>query len=229
LNELRAAGFRTVQIRWGANWFGGAFQQLEGQAKLACRPASVARWVHDNLAANPSGTAFCASGNSNGASQLSYALAQYGLADLFSAVELDGGPNWSRLDYACLQDDPTYQSLWFPLSERNIADWSFGYPYAGTGPCATQDIASRDKFQEASIAYGAWKYYYPKTMVWFLFGELDNTTTAAHGKFFHQYLEQKGTPLLQMDIISGTDHIVAETPNGANAIRDVLINECRVR
>jgi len=49
LGELRAAGFRTVQLQWARGWLVGANEALEGQARLACKPATVARWVYDTL------------------------------------------------------------------------------------------------------------------------------------------------------------------------------------
>jgi hypothetical protein len=229
IGELRASGYRTVQLKWANNWWLADIGIPEGHARLACRPASVIRWVYDNLNQENPKTAFCASGNSNGASQISYAMAQYDLADLFSAIELDGGPNWSRLDAACLQDDPAYQSLWFDDNERNLTDWAFGDPYNdNVGPCASQDVDFREQFQDASLAYGQWQYFYPKTMVWFLFGESDTTITKAHGLYFYNYLLNFRSQLVNMDIVPNTDHIVSETQEGADMIRDIFLNECHL-
>jgi hypothetical protein len=229
LGELQAANYRTVELKWASNWWSGAQGKLEGHARLACRPATVARWVYDNLNEQSPKTAFCAAGNSNGASQLSYTMAQYGLADIFSAVELDGGPNWARLDQACFHDDPAYQSLWYDKTERQNTDMAFGYPQNDGGPCAIQDVNFRGQFEEASLAFGNWLYIYPKTMVWFLFGELDQTITKAHGLYFYNQLLKSGSPLVNMDVITDTDHIVSDTAQGANKIRDIFINECHLR
>src|SRR5919109_5349445 len=49
LGELRRAGFRTVQIRWLRAWLDGAAGAREGVGRLACRPATVARWIFDHL------------------------------------------------------------------------------------------------------------------------------------------------------------------------------------
>jgi len=226
LGELQAAGFRTVQLGWSSTWYLGASFLLEGEAKLACRPASVARWVYDNLYTPDAGTAFCGAGDSNGASQIAYALTQYGLADLFAAVELDGGPNWARIDIGCLRTDPTNSALWYSLNARSNTDWGFGYPSDGSGPCAAQRWVYTSQFQAASLAYGGWPYVYPKTMMHFLFGQQDITSTAGHGRYYHDLLVRSGSPLVQLDVVPNTPHTVVSTTTGANAIRDVLLNEC---
>jgi hypothetical protein len=222
--ELRAAGYRSVQLQWSSAWFQG--YGYEGQAKLACRPATVAQWVYDNLHTPSSGAAYCATGHSNGAAQIGYALAQYGLADYANAVLFDGGPNWSRVDEACLHTDANYQSLWASLGERDVIDRAYNFFPAGTGICAVQDASQRWRFEEASLALGNWQYVYPQTKVGFLFGEFDTTTTAAQGHFFYDLLVARGTPLVSIDTTPGAGHFNASTPAGANRIRDFFLAEC---
>ncbi len=229
LSDLQAAGFRTVQLAWNVNWFLATQGRPEGQGRLACRPASVARWVYDNLHTHSANTAFCAVGHSNGASQVAYMITQYGLAPILSAVELDGGPNWARIDEACLRDDPAYQALWFSLTNRQNADWAFGFPNDGSGPCARQDRSFRAAFQEASLAFGTWQYVYPRTMVQFLFGDQDSGPAASHGMFFFDWISQAGSPLVRMDVVPNSGHTTVATVQGANMIRDTLLNECYPR
>src|SRR5262249_54011923 len=64
LADLSAAGFRTVQLQWIDPWLFASSGKEEGHVRLACRPATVARWVHDHLHQSPPSTAFCATGNS---------------------------------------------------------------------------------------------------------------------------------------------------------------------
>jgi hypothetical protein len=154
-------------------------------------------------------------------------LTQYGLADLFSVVVLDGGPNFSRLDLGCLRDDPANQMLWYSGTTPGDIDASFGF--TGGGPCARMDASFREELQEASLAFDDWPYIYPNTMVWFLFGENDQTTTAVHGRVYYEQLIQEGSPLVRMDIVPNTDHIVATTKEGADMIRDILLSECHPR
>jgi hypothetical protein len=228
LKELRAAGFRTVQLNWMHNWYYGAPGQQEGYARLACRPATVARWVHDNLHNQSPETAFCATGHSNGAAQVSYMLTHYGQADLFSTVVLEGGPNFARMDQACIH---TWfnRSLRYPQNDAQDADWGFGFQNDGTGPCGRHDATFRQQFQEASIAFGGWDYVYPKTMIRFLMGAQDDTATAAQGRIYYERLKEAGTPLLGLEIIPEASHDTISTKQGAEAIRDNLLNECYPR
>jgi hypothetical protein len=231
VNQLQAVGFRTVQIRWHTNWWAGASGQLEGYAKLACRPATVLRWVYDNLRQDVHAP-FCAEGHSNGASQVAYAITQYGLADLFSLVLFESGPNFARVDHGCIEDtsDPGNLALFYTQSSgRGLINWSLGLPQ-DSGACVDQDEAYRSLFEEISLAFDDnWQYYYPSTMAAFVFGENDLGTTAIHGLYYHNRLVQAGSPLVRMDVIDGADHFVADTREGMDAISDILVNECVVR
>ena len=226
LSELRAAGFRTVQVQWTVNWYFGARGQLEGEARLACNPASVFRWIYDNLHTIGPDKAFCAEGHSNGASQVAYALTQYGLANILADVVLESGPNFARLDIGCLRENPSLQALWYSQNNRNNVDWGFGYPNDGSGPCGRRDTSFRSAFQQASVAFGNWPFVYPRTMVHFLFGGDDITATAGHGKYYHDVLVQAGSPLVREDIEPNTPHDTVSTAQGANMIRDAFLNEC---
>jgi hypothetical protein len=225
LTELRAAGFRTVQLKWVQSWWNASPASYEGQAHLACRPASVAQWVHDNLYDPEPGTAFCATGHSDGASQIAYGITEYGLADLYAIAILDGGPGWTRLDLACIPDDPTYQSLWLTPSGRSIIDWGFGF-FNSDGPCSHQDVTFRDGFQEASIAAVNYDYVYPTTTLAFLIGEFDTTTTALQARVYHDRLVQAGSPFVTLDIIPGGAHGACDTTQGADLLRDTFIADC---
>ena len=223
VDELRAAGFRTVQLDWASSWYRGSPASYEGFSRLACRPASVVDWIDQNLRAP--GTAFCAAGHSNGAAQLAYAMTHYGLADLFSTVVLDGGPNWSRVDQSCLQDDPAYQSVWLTAGARAAFDPAFGF-FANNGPCYLQDAAFRDGFLDTSLAYPNYEYVYPNTKVNFIFGQLDTSSTRFQGEVYHDRLVQAGSPFVSRDVIPGGGHAAAGTVQGADLLRDILISEC---
>lgn len=229
LTNLQAAGFRIVQLKWTNTWFRASSGQAAGLEHLACRPASVARWVYDNIHVQSPATAFCAVGHSNGASQVAYMLTQYGLANIVSNAQLESGPNWARVDEGCLWLDAAFSSLFYAQAERNNTDWSYGFPNNGTGPCARQDRSYRTAFQNSSLALGNFQFVYPKTLVHFLFGDLDATTTGPQGMYFYDWLVQHGTPLIQMDTVPNTDHTIVSTTQGADMILDALLNDCQPR
>ena len=230
IQELRTAGFRTVQLQWANNWWNGAKKMSEGHARLACRPATVTRWVFDNL--HSMDTAFCAEGWSDGASALSYTLVQYNLSGLLSSVIFESGPNWTRLDHGCIQDDPAYSSLFYGRNHRKTIDMAFGYPEnpqpGEGGPCFNMDASFRGEFMQASILNDRYTYSFPHTHISFMFGDQDQTLTKAHGYYFYTALTQAGTPKLYYTEVSGSSHDIVLLPSGADALRDELINHCKL-
>ena len=216
-----------MQIVWRANWFDAARGEVARQDRLACRPATVARWVYDNL--RTPDTPFCGAGHSNGASQFAYMLSRYGLADLFSLVLLESGPNWARLDRGCLWNDPRARPLWMHHTERADVDWAFGVFEGRVGPCAQQRAELRAAFEQASLELGGWEFFYPHTLVWFVFGGLDMTPTAAQGRLFHDRLEQALTPFLRTDTVADAFHFTTDTPEAEELIRDIFLDECVAR
>ncbi|HXF04718.1 MAG TPA: hypothetical protein VNM72_04800 [Blastocatellia bacterium] len=228
LGELRAAGFRTVQLQWLRGWLVSAPGQPEGQARLACRPATVATWIYLMLHDRGPTTAFCATGNSGGAAQASFMLSHYGLSEILAAVVATGGPPMGRIDLGCIRDDPANRSLWFPpQGTARLIDLGFGFPDDGTGPCSRSDASFRERFQQASIAFGDWQYVYPKTMVWFVFGQDDLTNAVPQGIIYYERLRQEGSPLIRMETVPNTPHDVPSSREGAEKVRDILLSECR--
>jgi hypothetical protein len=227
--ELRAAGYRTADVLWVTSWFNPANRERAGLARLACRAATVTQWIADTWEQPGEELPFCVYGHSNGATEVAYMLARYGLADVLSAAMMDGGPNFVRIDAACLQEDPQYSALWYDEGERTDVDFSYGYPIRGTGPCYKKDTGWRSEFEDDSVALGEWQYVYPHTVTHFIFGELDQSATRAHGEYFYQKLVSAQTPFLLREVIAGAGHFTIDTTAGADAIRDGLIADCRLR
>ncbi len=229
LGELRAAGFRTVQLAWQQGWLHGAEGALEGQAALACRPATVAAWAYQNLHMGGATRAFCATGNSGGAGQTSYMLTDYGLASLIDAALPTGGPPFGRIDLGCLQEGPD-PAIWYEPGAAATIDRGYGFLVAGLGPCALHDPTFRALFEANSMALPPGRQWlYPTTFVGFFMGALDTTSAVAQGLAYHAKLVAEGQTLLSLSFVPGTPHAVPSTPAGANAIRDALLAQCVVR
>src|SRR5439155_825708 len=135
LNGLRSDGYETVQVAWSTPWLASAPGEFTGPAHLACRPATVIRWIHDNtfaslrLAAPPTGSCgFCATGNSGGASQVSYAIAFYGLGAILNAVIPTSGPPHAAMAKGCL-GSPGFT---YSPGAAVIIDQSYGFTGSGT-------------------------------------------------------------------------------------------------
>lgn len=129
VDELRAAGFHTAQLRWVGGWLNASPGEEAGHARLGCRPATVARWVHDNIHQQRPELAYCAAGNSGGSMQISYMLTHYGLKELLDTVVPSGGPPTGRLDLSCLGDDPDHAVMRFGIENNaRLIDKGFGFP-----------------------------------------------------------------------------------------------------
>lgn len=228
-DAVHAAGFQTVDVKWERGWFIADEGKRENPPLLACRPATLVRWVYETLHEALPDRAFCATGHSNGASELAYLLSRYDMADILSLVIMEAGPNWARLDYACIEE-AAHGELFDTLNGRSTNDLAFGYPNDGSGICARQRGAWRETFRRTSVAVdGEWTYRYPGTLIAFLYGTDDPTVTGRHGKYYRDWMKQAGTPLLESPGIEGGDHVPSGDPAGAAVMRDIFLEECRPR
>ena len=220
LDDIRTAGFQSVQLQWIDSWVFALPRDEEGMDRRMCRPATVAQWVHDNLHAQSESTALCATGHSGGASQVSYMLSHYGLEDILSLVVPTGGPPQARIDLMC-SADPATAAFAFPPGF---------FPAGEVGPCVRADAAFTEYLRLSSVASGDGDYVRPETLIWFVFEEMGGMEVA-QGEFYHDLLVSEGSPLVRKDIVPGVTHGGATALNrsreGTNRVRDILINECR--
>ena len=250
LSELSTAGFRTVQLQWIDSWLLGSAGNEEGHARLACRPATVARWVHDTLHQPGASSAFCATGHSGGAAQVAYMLSHYGLEDILASVVPTGGPPMARMDRSCARadakNDEKNPGLTFPDWATRIIDAGFGFfPPGGpqsfapnevppaAGPCARDEPSFREKLRQASVASGEGDYVHPRTMVWFVFEGIDDSHAVAMGTIYHDLLRERGSPLVQKTVVPDVGHSgpkgLYNSRSGVDRIRDILLEGCRPR
>jgi hypothetical protein len=78
----------VVQLRWDPPGIWG-----DPRARsVACRYATAARWIYDNVHAGGRSRLFAAQGTSGGSAQIAFALAFYGAGDFIDLANLGGGP-----------------------------------------------------------------------------------------------------------------------------------------
>lgn len=218
ITDLRRK-YKTVEIAWRpVGWTVGAQGQWEGQALLACRPATLAAWVRDNLYTSG---AFCATGNSGGASQVAFMLTHYGLAQDLDAAILTGGPPMAEIADGCLVNGQDYS---YNNRNRQRIDDGFGF-YAGDGPCMTRNASASEIMDLAGHNTSGDQYGYPDTFVWLQFGEFDHGAGYGQGLAFYERIQN--TPNLALSIIPGAEHVTHASASGANAVRDALLLECK--
>jgi len=210
LDRLLEDGFTVVQVRWNKreSWLLSAPGEDAGTAHLACRPATVVQWVHDNvyvpqgLDPAPLTCGFCLAGSSGGASQVTYPLAFYGLDGIVDAVVPISGPPHADQAAGCLhpqgQEDVWYAEV---VGFSNI-DGSYGFRYSDTdGPCARLDAAMAARWQAESVATGGADYDHPATRVHFILGTSDTTGATGQGKLYAARLEAEGSPHVTVELI----------------------------
>lgn len=88
ISTFNGDGLVAVEIGWNAPGIWGGPQPRT----LACRYATAARWVYDNIHSGGRSLLFAAQGTSGGASQIAFALAHYGGSDFIALANLGGGP-----------------------------------------------------------------------------------------------------------------------------------------
>jgi len=228
LSKLRASGYRTVQLKWERGWLYAAPGRREGQAALACRPATVAHWLLERYDAGPN-AAFCASGSSAGASQIAYMMGDYGLADRLDAVVMTGGPPFARLDWGCLRGDPEHAAFSFSANQRRFIDGGFGYSRDVEGPCTRGDAAFVPEWQQASHLTDGGTLVFPRTSVWVLIGDRDDVGARPQAEAYVAALRAAGSPDVHQESIKRTPHDVPSTSRGAKRVRKLLQQECRPR
>jgi hypothetical protein len=228
LDKLHRRGYRLVQLAWEDGWLLGAPGRLEGQQRLACRPATAARWVFDNLHSGAD-KPLCATGNSGGAAQIAFMLSHYGLEEILAAVVPTGGPPMGRIDQGCLRESADLRQLWYEPGAARTIDRGFGEPGDGSGPCASAESGFRRRFERASIAFGEHDFEHPATVIWFVFGENDTGSAVGQGLAYYDRLVAAGSPRLGMSVAPATPHQTPSTRKGARRIFKVLKRHCRLR
>lgn len=271
LTDLRNAGFRTVEIRWQKTVYPGGWLETDpgrtdGQVGLACRPATLFRYAHNNLYFSNDGVtpppnaqaAFCGTGNSGGASALGYALSHYGQSALFDDAVMTSGPVFSRVDWGCVPTHPDPNPLnlndlyEFPAQGKETIDRGYGVIPPAVGSCALEQ-SSPNYLPSNQVGLAGDQFCFPNTAVAVLVGRDDTVANCALGpsppqgpnctnapnqaKLYHQELAAHcQSPLSLATVVSAPPfnspvigHSLPDTPEGARAVRDLLLAQCVIQ
>ena len=207
---LLAQGYELVQINWGDNgWLEATSGVESGQEALACRPATAIQWVHDNLAQGR----FCITGNSAGASQITYAISSYGIAA--DVVVPTSGPPMAALSKGCLEQ-PGYG---YDVSKCSLIDLSYG---SNMGPCVAHDQTFTDTWIANSVETGGIQYNYPTTEVHIIIGGQDDVIIRNHASDYFQVLVQAQQPMLTWQVVPLMAHEITQSVDGLAALFTAL-------
>jgi hypothetical protein len=228
LQGLQDQGFWVIQVRWRAPWMLSAPGEDAGSAHMACRPATVVQWVHDNRYA-PLGIqsglgecGFCITGNSGGSAQVAYPLSFYGLDTILDADVPTSGPTHTVLTKGCLRRVGE-QHYWYSDSESITIDDSFGFNQQA-GACYNHDASYVSRWDAESIDTGGNDFVYPATRVVMLIGANDCGDTPAHGGAFYDALVAAGSPFVSLSPIANMGHSIQTSSNGLAELQNALLD-----
>jgi Bacterial Ig-like domain (group 2) len=225
------AGYTGVQVSFpdlSLGWLTGP----GGTRKLACLPATVARWIFDNVHQSGALAPLCVHGESGGASVIAYSLSHYGMAAFFSMVEPAGGPPFARIDNGCLCNQP---SVTGPCSANLIpqcyeTDVQAFVDTTYNAPLCTQaaagDITNAALFLHDSILSGPdAQLSFPNTDVHQLFGDADLTAAVPEGYQWSQAITSKRAT----ECVIGSGHSMPNFASAATKIVDDLVAGCHLQ
>jgi len=247
VDRMVAANYATVQFAWGytpvgfpsGGNFAGWLTGPGGPRQLACRWATIAKWVHDNPQITNSAAPFCATGNSAGSGAAAYAISFYGEDNMFNMLEETSGPPFSRIDNGCICSRNAAQnsgcsSITQPIQECYGIDGNmFIDPaYSPTGRlCSTAentgDTTNAATFLRDSILASDAKLDYPNIDMHFVYGGQDPTSGVAQGTEYWMKITGKGGAAPTVDCVQDAPHRIGDVQDGADKIVNDLVTFCK--
>jgi hypothetical protein len=227
VQSLAGAGLMNVMVAWVEPWLVSAPGEEAGTARLACRAASLVRFVHDRmytpLGANPrpEQCGFCLVGESGGASEVAYTLGRYGLAGIVDRAVMVGGMPFASIQKGCLR---TTSPFYYGPTATRFIDAAYGFLPSQRGPCSAGKASFQDRWIEDSVNSPDAVLSYPHTGLEIIEGSEDTSPAIPLGGDYIDALRAAGTPFLHVQMVPGLSHGVASDPNGLVAVRAALLS-----
>jgi hypothetical protein len=236
LNSVLQAGYTAVQTSFGGpfttstpnGWVTGP----GGVRRLACRYATVMRWVYDKVHRANAAQPLCATGNSAGSQMIGESLAHYGVDRIVSMVEASSGPPYSRLDYGCVCNAPPKLG---PCGEglvsqcvaaddaKEFIDPAYSSPICSSAQ-TTHDTTNAPEFISDSIPSPDATLGYPHTYVHFAFGDLDRSSAVTLGEDWESVITTPNAFVC----VPNAGHSIADSLTGAQQVATDIINHCHL-
>jgi hypothetical protein len=233
ISGLLQAGFITVQVS-----FGGLFTSNQphgwqtgpgGMRRVACRYATLAQWVHDNI--DPSSAPLCATGNSAGAALIGYSLAHYNASSILTMVEPTSGSPISRLDYSCECNQPDLpdpcdtsqllQQCAGLMNAEKYIDPAYSSPICSEA-VQTQSTAHAAEFLSDSTLSPEATLAYPNTSVHFVWGGQDFSSAPVMGQEWQKVITTSNA----YSCVADAPHNMADVLDGAQQIVNDIVAYC---
>ncbi|MEX2459483.1 MAG: Calx-beta domain-containing protein [Actinomycetota bacterium] len=233
-DRLRQDGFRILQVRWALSWEAASPGEQAGAA-VACRPATITKFLHDteytNAASGPGVCGFCVSGASGGSAQTAYSLSHFGLDAIVDGAFPISGPTHAAIAKGCAPDR-TWEYYAYDGPSTKRVDGPFGYvaesgPFAASnGPCTirSDDPSWIPKWNALSIDVGGNDYEHPATRVHMLEGQSDKVMRAHAADYVRRLAEggpaaghQDASPWVALELVPRMDHGISTFTDGVPA------------
>lgn len=203
--SLLSSGHQIVQVKWNTPWLASPTGVQTGQVALACRPATLIKWIHDHYPAPK----FNLIGTSAGSAALTYALADYGI--VADKVVIDSGPPFMELRKAC-EHIAGYEFG----GEKPLVD--MGYGFQSNGPCVRADASFEDQWNANSIESGG-VYQYPAIEIHVIYGLSDSVYIQNRAR---DYAALLGLTNDEVHPVAGMGHGVQRSQDGLNILLGIL-------
>jgi len=237
------AGFTTVQVTFGSpftdatpnGWLTGP----GGVRRAACRYATAAQWVYQNIHNSNTSAPLCATGNSGGAGAIGYALTDYGLDSIFSFVETTSGPPMARLDlgcaaasssacqphqFQCNPGDPVQNlSTCYGTDDAGIIDMAYSQPLCKN---AVNGATPPTGLFESDSILGGPARTFPKTRVHVLLGGQDSSAAVEQGIAWFDALTSTTS---SQSCVSDAPHPIPSAADGASTIATDIQTMCKLQ
>ncbi len=236
VNNVVSAGFTAVQTS-----FGGPFADAPdgwqtgpgGIRRLACRYATLAQWVYDNINADNT-KPLCATGNSSGGQLIAETLAHYGTDSIFSMVEPTSGPPFSDLEKSCICGPDasvpvvgacgtTANQCLEPKDAKSYVDPAYSSPICSQS-LSTHATSDQAQFVSDTIQSPEAVLNYPHTRLLFVFGGQDASSAVTLGPDYMKAVSSSKS----MTCVTDAPHSIADVLDGAQQVASDIKNFCKL-
>ena len=214
-----------VQVKWKADWYAAQQGVDSGSGHMACRGATLVKWVHDvyyvplGLSPAPGSCGYCISGNSGGSSEVSYALSHYGLDSILDGVFPTSGPPLAAIVKGCLT---TYPGYLYEGTSATSVDKAEGF-LSGGGPCSLHDSSYTSRWNTESVDTGGTDYSHPATRIGFIVGAGDHGASPSHAQDYRDKLQLDSANDVSWWVVSGMVHTIQKSQSGLDALRCLIL------
>jgi hypothetical protein len=236
-NTLLQAGYTVAQISWGEPFTAGQTSGWEtgpgGIRAVACRYATLAQWIYNNIHLANKGAPFCATGNSGGSAIIGLAMAHYGMGSIFTMVEPTSGPPFSRQDWACdwqhsPQTDPCGNpDRGFGIAEADAVmfiDPAYAPPVSCSYEVEHLSTIYDSTFLPDSVMSPDAVLNYPNTFVKFLYGGMDTSTAPNQGHLWESAITSSKAEACVAD----AGHSMPDSQDAAQQIASDILTYCKL-